>query len=161
MSGILERIMRRKKKVAVLLYTILVMFITAAVGIYLHLNPVYYAIVYILIILIALLDYAVRNKMRTMSAPFDIFSNVRNVDYLVIGDFCRAEDYVPKGKTYVQIAAPGRSLNSSFQILRHTHSILKENGNVIIPIGNSKKDFMIFDMPFFTRLQSKNIICRG
>lgn len=156
MSGILKKIMMREKKIAVLLIVFLLMVVAVALGIYLHLNPVYYVIVYALIILGVFLTYAVRNKMRKMSAPFATFSNVRNVDYLVIGDFCKAEDYVPEDKTYVQVAAPGRSLNSSLQILRHTHSILKEEGgNVVIAIGNSKKDFLIFDMPFLHSITIK------
>ncbi len=148
MSGVLKRI-KGKKKIAAFGFALLVMAAVAAFGICFHLHPAYYVVVYLLIILIVMLSYAVRNKMRAMSAPFGTFSSTRNVDYLVIGDFCKVKDYVPQGASYVQIAAPGRGLNSSFQILKHTHSILKEEGgSVIIAVGKGKKDFSVFDIPF-------------
>lgn len=145
MSGIL----RSKKKLTVLIAFIVACLCVAALGACLKLGLVYYVVVYFLMFAVAALTFAVWRKMKGMSAPFGTFSNIRNVDYLIIGDFCKAKDYVPEGSSYVQVAAPGRGLNSSYQILRHTHSILKEEGgNVVIAIGKSKKDFMIFDMPF-------------
>lgn len=145
MSGVL----RSKKKIAVLISFIVACLCVVMLGVCLKLGLVFYIVVYFLMFSVAALTFAVWRKMKGMSAPFGTFSNIRNVDYLIIGDFCNAEDYVPKGSSFVQVAAPGRGLNSSYQILRHTHSILKENGgNVVIVLGKSKKEFTIFDMPF-------------
>lgn len=114
------------------------------------------AIIYVSYFFIMVLNEIVRIKMNKTRELFDIFSSVRNIDYLIIGDFCVARDYVPNKSSYVQIFAPGRGYNSAYQILRHTHSILKEEkGVVIMTIGESKKDFTIFDVPFLCSLTIK------
>lgn len=103
-----------------------------------------------------LLNECVFNKINKYHIPFLPNSEIRNVDYLVIGEFIDVSKYVPEGCSHVRISAPSRSYNSSWQILRHTHSILKENGGtVIISAGKSKRDFTIFDVPFLHRITIK------
>ena len=97
-----------------------------------------------------------------MLEPFGTYSDVRNVDYLVIGDYCNIRDYVPEGYSYVQITAPNRGYNSAFQILRHTHSILKEEGGtVVMSIGNSRKAFTLFDTQFLHPITIKKYKLEG
>ena len=55
---------------------------------------------------------------------------------------------------HVALTAPGRSLTSSYEILRHTFSILKEPGaSVVIAVrpANLEGAYTSFDMPVFRR----------
>lgn len=102
-------------------------------------------------------SYVVRN-VQLQKTPFQINGNVRNVDYLIIGDMIDSNIVIPQGKCFVQIKAPNRSLYGAFEILKHTSSILDEdNGNVVIAIKNaeSKNQFSVFDIPFFYNLTIK------
>lgn len=106
------------------------------------------------ILLLAVLNEAVSQKMRRQKAPFDTRSRVRNVDHLVIGDLFPAPAHIPAETTYVQISAPDRSLAASYEILRHTSSILREQGGTVILATQDKNvdkyRFSLFDVPFFT-----------
>lgn len=98
----------------------------------------------------ALVNEAALRRISRQRELFIAGSRVRNVDYLLIGDMCRATDIVPAGKTYVQLAAPGRSLAASYEILRHTHSILKEDGGcVVLTPAGGKSGYSVYDVPFF------------
>lgn len=146
MSGILKKLLRKKKKVAA--FGALVLLIILA-GCALNIKWYGISVACILYFAAASLNELVRKKAERMSKPFGVYSAIRNVDYLVIGGCCNAKDYVPAECSYVQIAAPGRGYHSSFQILRHTHSILKEEGGtIIIAIGKSRNVFTVFDIPF-------------
>ncbi len=158
MSGILKS----RKKLAALLCLGAGAAALAALGVVLHGGILYYAAVYGLMLAVLALCYAVRRKMQKIAAPFGSFSPVRNVDYLVIGDCIDPAACVPQGATFVQVAAPDRSRNASYQILRHTHSILKEEGgNVVIAIGRGKADFTLFDMPFLHPITVKKYHLEG
>ncbi len=129
----------------------LLIFVAAFTAIYvnLQLNYIGLLVIYVILIALILLNEATRKKLQSFHKPFDTFSEIRNVDYLIIGDQCDPQEFVPEDKTYVQIAAPDRGIRSAYQILRHTHSILKEEGGaVIMTCGKSKKEFSIFDIPF-------------
>lgn len=95
--------------------------------------------------------------------PFTVFSNIRNVKYLFIGDVCNVEDYIPDGNAYVQIESYNRSLYSSFEILKHTTSILDEDeGHVFFLVEEKKRDshlLSIFDIPFLSTIfiEEKNL----
>ncbi len=95
------------------------------------------------------------HKYRKLVSVFGAQSNIRNIDYLVISDMCNVEDFIPAQSTYIQIAVPGRGENSAFEILKHTHSILKENGTVVIAVNKRNKRFSIFDVPFLHRITIK------
>ena len=101
---------------------------------------------------IVIYDNVLQNKVRKQKYPFGSYSEIRNVDCLVIGDMISASSVVPSGCNYIQMSAPGRSLKSSFEILKHTSSILKEDGGVvylIVDIKNRNNGFSVFDIPFF------------
>ena len=98
----------------------------------------------------AVLNELVRWKIDRQKEPFGINSRIRNVDYLIIGDYCDVKDHVPDEASHIEFFAPGRSYQAAFQILRHTHSILKEEGGtVIMTIGKGKKLYTVFDIAFF------------
>lgn len=103
-----------------------------------------------LYLMAAVLNELICRKINRQREPFGINSSIRNVDYLIIGDYCDIEHYVPEGMSHLALFAPGRSYEASFQLLRHTHSILKEEGGtVIMTIGKGKKPFTVFDIPLF------------
>lgn len=118
---------------------------------------------YILVLLLLMLVFYYFNRyavriIESQKAPFQIYGNIRNVDYLIIGDMIDATSIVPHDKRYVQIKAHSRSLNAAFEILKHTSSILDEdNGNVIIAVKKNKANgsFSIFDIPFLYNLTIK------
>lgn len=110
----------------------------------------------ILYLTATVLNELVCRKINRQREPFGINSNIRNVDYLIIGDYCDVKNYVPRGKTYVKLFAPGRSYEAAFQLLRHTHSILKEvGGTVVMTIGKGKKSYTVFDIAFFHEITIK------
>ena len=123
-----------------------------------QLLPFVIMVVVLLGILFMLNRLALKN-LNCQKDPFKIGGNVRNVDYLIIGDMINPATVVPANKTYVQIKAPSRSLLASFEILRHTSSILDEdNGNVVICTAKKnrgKGTYSIFDTPFFYYLTIK------
>jgi len=71
------------------------------------------------------------------------------------------ETIIPSNKRFVQIKAPNRNLLASFEILKHTSSILDEdNGNVIVAIASKNKNncvYSVFDMPFLYILTKKKL----
>ncbi len=86
----------------------------------------------------------------------DYFSNnslVRNVDYLIISDMFDPNVTVSDGKSFVQIYAPKKSIKGCYEILRHTHSILRDDGNGCVVIALRKKyykgQYSLFDTFFF------------
>lgn len=111
--------------------------------------------------MIAVLNLTVLRKINRQKEPFYSRSMIRNVDYLLIGDMCPAEKLIPAGSSYVQISAPGRNLNSAYEILRHTFSILPEQGGkVILAIraGNvGKQRYSLFDVPFFNPVTQERL----
>ena len=112
----------------------------------------------ILLILLFIVNRSAIKKILLQKKPFEIGGNIRNVDYLIIGDMIDPASVVPANKSFVQIKAPNRSLKASFEILKHTSSILDEdNGNVIIAVKNveSENPFSVFDIPFFYYLTIK------
>lgn len=148
MSRILKKL--KQPKQFFLLSFIAIEFICFLLGFY---------IACVIIFVFCIMNLIIVSKMRKECAPFNAMSKIRNVDYLVIGDQCKIKEIVPIGKTYVQIAAPGRSFTSSFEILRHTFSILKDNGGVVVIVGKkkSKEKYTIFDLPYFHQVTLKRL----
>ncbi len=117
-----------------------------------------FIIAIILLVVEYILNRYVLRNLQLQKTPFQINSNVRNVDFLIIGDMIDSSMVIPQGKSFVQIKAPNRTLYGAFEILKHTSSILDEdNGNVVIAIKNVKPKnyFLIFDIPFFYNLTIK------
>lgn len=100
---------------------------------------------------------AYRNNIIELK-PFGTYSMVRNVDLLIIGDLFDPSDILRNGQSYVQIAAPGRTMEAAFELLRHTHSILNdETGKSEIVLAICRKNlnkcnFSVWDVPFFHRI---------
>ncbi len=106
-------------------------------------------ITWLFMLALLFLNWIVLKKMRDEKEPFGTFSQIRNVDFLLIGTLFDAKSFVPEGKSFVQISSPKRGLFSSYQILRHTHSILKEEGGtVVLAFERNRDNFSLFDMPF-------------
>lgn len=90
--------------------------------------------------------------------PFGSYSEIRNVDVLIVGDMIDVSAVIEEGQRYVQIKAPFSNLRSCYEIIRHTHSILNdESGKSIVVIALKKKYanqecFSVFDVPFFHRI---------
>ncbi len=100
-----------------------------------------------------LINRIIRRKSRRQIIPFSANSMIRNIDYLIIGDMCNPSGFLPEGSNYIQLCRPNRGLVASYQILRHTHSILKEEGGVVVfvikPNQLTGETYSIFDLPFF------------
>lgn len=111
----------------------------------------------LLLLILYLLNRSVIRKIELQRTAFQINGNIRNVDYLIIGDMINSCLVVPPGKSFVQINAPNRSLTAAFEILKHTSSILDEDcGNVVIAVAGknvrTEKIFSVFDVPFLYNL---------
>ncbi len=108
----------------------------------------------LLLFAIIFINWLTVKKMRKPVLYFDSRCSIRNVDNLIIGELCYVEDFIVPGETYIQLCAPFRKTHSSFEILRHTHSILKEPGgrvSFVLPKQNlSTKSYSIFDIPIFS-----------
>lgn len=75
----------------------------------------------------------VRRRIGRQMQVFEMDSLIRNVDYLIIGENCNPHDIIKNGSNkFVQLIDPGLSERAAFEILRHTHSILKTNGTVAL-----------------------------
>lgn len=106
---------------------------------------------------ICVLQILVIKKINSQSKPFSAFSNIRNVKYLILGDMYKPTEQ----RSFVQIASPERTLESCYEILRHTHSILDEkNGTVVIAIKReniNKNKFSELDLSFFHTITLKRL----
>lgn len=105
-----------------------------------------------------LFNWIVIKKIYIQKEPLSVYSEIRNVDYLIIGEYCKTSLLpITKEDSYIEILSPARSYEASYQILRHTHSILKEGGTVIISVGKKKKGYTVFDIPFFHEITIKEL----
>lgn len=91
--------------------------------------------------------------------PFSSTSQIRNIDYLIVGDMCDSSVIVNKNKTFIQIQAPKRGVHSCYEIVRHTHSILKDGGTVCVCLNQHyiNKPIGVFDIPFFHPVTIKRL----
>lgn len=93
-------------------------------------------------------------SLQVQKEPFKNGGSVRNIKYLMIGDMIDPSSVVPPNCSYVQIKAPGRGKKASFEILKHTFSILDEDDGIVIITAkkNAVDSFTVFDYPFFHEL---------
>ena len=158
MSGIIKKISSHKKSAAMLLLFL-------AVTVVLLIFKMY--IIALLMLSIVIVNELIVRKMKKQKAPFGTRSRIRNVDCLVIGDISHkeAQSLVGDG-TSVSINLPGCSLAGAYEVLRHTFSILKENGgSVVLAVKKknlNKTSYSPFDVSFFhpvtiNRLGLKNV----
>lgn len=83
---------------------------------------------------------------------FNAQSLIRNVDCLHIGE---CTDDVVDLKNDLFLHVPYANLSSSFEIIRATHSILKENGTIVLALRKSeenKKRYSIFEMIYYHQI---------
>ncbi len=93
----------------------------------------------VLLFLLFLFDYMVYRRIVMQMSPFWPSRKVRNVDYLVIGENCDLEKYgIKRTDSYVQLTNPGLSELMAFEMVRRTHSILKESGTIIVFLNRKK-----------------------
>lgn len=146
MSRILMKIRNHKKKICLLLTLMVVFFYGVFKGNY------YLSGVALIIILGLLTNFLAVKKMRSGVNVFCAGSKIRNIDSLIIGELCSLEGVVSTQENFFQIAAPERTLGSSYEILRHTFGILNEvcgEAVLVTKKGNVGSDFSIFDIPYF------------
>lgn len=143
----------KKKRQIVYLFFIISIIIICSLTIIL--DSMMYILCYIVCIILAIIVYQInritRNILWKQSSYFMPNSDIRNVDYLVIGDMYKLPKDLSALKT-IQIAVPEIGLDSCFEILKHTHSILVDNGKIIIAVKRkniNKKGYTLFDAYFF------------
>lgn len=150
MSGILRN--RFRKILAVLLFVFILSLLMKLFVI---------TFIFFIGIFTVILNRLTEKKIQAVQKPFSPYSGIRNIEHLIIGDFCNPSEFIPEGRSYIAILAPDRSLNAAFEVFRHTESILDENkGNVIFVCKkrNNNKGLSLFDVPFMaevTVLQKK------
>lgn len=117
---------------------------------------------FVFVCLLAIVEKKAHKKLNEQVQIFSPNSSVRNVDRLIIGDLLTSD--CEEMENAVSICAPGRTLFASFQILRHTHSILRSDGlgEVVIVVKKdsiTRKTYSVFDIPFFyyTTIQMQNL----
>ena len=145
MSGIMKIIINHKKTIGTLFLLLIIIAVLLIFRMY-----IFAAI----IITAAIVNVLAVRKMNKQKAPFWKYSKIRNVDCLVIGDISSntAQNLSGSG-TSVSIYLPGCTLAGAYEVLRHTFSILKENGgNAVLVVRKkniSKTDYSPFDINFF------------
>lgn len=86
---------------------------------------------------------------------------VRNVDYLIIGDMADIGDICEEGDKTVCIMSPNRSLECSFWVLKRMFSLLdEESGKAIITVKEKnikKQGVTLFEYSFLSPIY-KNIL---
>lgn len=145
MSGIIKKIGNHKKSCAALC---LLVVLTAGLVMLEQ---------YVLVVLlagVAILNELTIRKMKKQKEPFGTRSRTRNVDCLVIGDIGPGNAKTAAGEgTAVSIYLPGCTLAGAYEVLRHTFSILKEEGgNVVLAIKKKNlkiNRYSLFDAYFF------------
>lgn len=110
----------------------------------------------------AALNWLVRKKIYKQREPFAIFSGIRNVDSMYIGEILIEGGY----NSAVSIYTPGATSTSVYEVLRHTFSILNEKGSTVVLCVNSnqsnrkckpEKEYTIFDLPFYNGVSVKRL----
>ena len=110
-------------------------------------------------------DVAVVYRIREQRKPFGSRSRVRNVDTLIIGDISprNAKECAEcgDGGTAVCIYSPDCTLSGAYEVLRHTFSILKEQGGRAVLVAKEKNAFAggysLFDVIHFHMITVKRL----
>lgn len=141
----MSRILKRKKKIVALFLALVAIML---IGFGLHMNAIIVLAACLAVVVFFFINEYILRKIRKELEPFGVYSEIRNVDYLILGNPLQVADYVPVGSSYVEVCAPNRSYDSTWQLLRHTHSILKDGGTVLMAVDRNRKGFSVFDIPF-------------
>lgn len=122
------------------------------------------SVVGMLLVLIpfAAMNWFVRKKIYKQKEPFEIFSGIRNVESMYIGEISIGGGY----SSAVSIYTPGATDTSVYEVLKHTFSILNEKGSTVILCVNCnqidrkckpEKEYTIFDLPFYNGVSVKRL----
>ena len=150
----------RKKSLKLFVFLTLCIIFTIAI------NLSYYIVMMCIALLAILLtcNSRIKKKQNKQKMPFGVYSNIRNIDCLVIGDLVNLTNIIPANQSCIKITAAGRSMRASFEILKHTSSILKENeGEVYLVVdGNIRNNnFSVFDIQWLHPIiiRKYNLFC--
>lgn len=156
----MSRFLKYQKKKILALFFLLLCFILLLLG--KVAVSVILGTLFVFVCLLAIVEKKAHKKLNEQVQIFSPNSNVRNVDRLIIGDLLPSD--CEEMENSVSFCAPRRTLFASFQILRHTHSILRSDGLgevVIVVKKNSimRKTYSVFDIPFFhyTTIQMQDL----
>lgn len=119
-----------------------------------YLSIYWLGIFFIVLFFIWLLNLIVLYRIKNEKKPFEVFSHIRNVEYLIIGNIYDIRSIVPSNVKYSYILVPDCNERTAYELLRHTYSILKENYGtaVIVTKKNDTEDindYSVFAVPFF------------
>ena len=145
MSRIINRVKKHKKAAVVLSLMLVIIAILLVFRMY---------IPAIIIIAFAVVDELTVRKMNKQKAPFGTYSKIRNADCLVIGDIPqKSAQALPVSGTAISIYLPGCTLAGAYEVLRHTFSILKEDGGLVMLVVRKnnidKAGYSPFEISFF------------
>lgn len=100
-------------------------------------------------------------SLKKQYETFNSTSKIRNIDCLFVGDMLKSSEYIEGGCSLAQLSAPGRGFLSDYEIIRHAHSILKDNGCIYIPyrIRHADSGLSLFDYPIFHRVTFEKYKC--
>ncbi len=145
MSGIINKVKNHKKAAALLVLFLMIIAVFVISGMYLPAA---------VIMAVSVANELTVRKMNRQKAPFGTYSKIRNADCLVIGDISpkAAQNLSGSDKT-VSIYLPGCTLAGAYEVLRHTFSILKEDGGqamlVVRKKNIDKTGYSPFEISFF------------
>lgn len=152
MSRFLRRL-KKKRRPFIAVITVLFVVLVCFLGVF-YKNLWLFVIAALIIgaLVIINLDRRVTSILNQQYRVFDMKSLTRNVDCLIIGDMIDPSFCIKKGESFVQIAAPKRGFLSDYELLRHTHSILKADGGRVCIVYRANcvdKGLYLFDYPIF------------
>lgn len=135
----------RKRSLKLFVFSVLCIIFAIAI------NLGYYTVAICIALLVILLTFnsMIKKKQSKQKVAFGIYSDIRNIDCLVIGDIVNLANIVPANRSFIKITAAGRSMGASYEILKHTSSILKENGGevyLVVDRNIRNKKFSVFDI---------------
>lgn len=111
-------------------------------------------------------NFALYKQLKQLVNQMNANGTIRNVDYLIIGESIDVHRVIDEKSTFFAILSPERSREASKEILKHTFSILKEAGTVIlVDKEKNQKGYSCFDILWFhditiKRLKLKKIFCK-
>lgn len=105
-----------------------------------------------------LINLIIYVKLMRSVKQMNASGKIRNVDYLIIGDIFDYNKIIDDSSSIFSILSPNRSLCASKEILRHTFSILKDGGTVIIvDKGKKEKKYTCLDIVWFHDITIKEL----
>lgn len=104
------------------------------------------------------INFILYAKLKRNVNEMNATGTIRNVDYLIIGENFDLSGLIDASSSKFQILSHGRVLCASKEILRHTFSILKEEGTVILlDKGSDIRKFTCFDTMWFHDVTIKRL----